>query len=263
MIKFAKLAVDETIHGLRYRPLWLALAWEDLRQRYRRTLLGASWAVISFAIFCGVKIAIFSQFTARGTSNFSSYVILGFFAWQFIAAIITEGCSAFSSSRAYIRGSPLPITIYIFQAIARISYLSAYCGVAAIVLIVIVGQRFEISSLTVFPAVALYLLTAFPAVMILATFSTLFPDAEQLIKTAMRMIFFLTPIVWVPGQNAFLSKVAAYNPFTHYVAVMRTPIVEGFIPWDSWAIVTAVSLGLWIVALVAYGRSRDRIPFLI
>src|SRR5690242_8335587 len=51
----ARGALDDWMRALRSPALWANLALEDLRDRYRRTVLGVAWIAISFALFVAVK----------------------------------------------------------------------------------------------------------------------------------------------------------------------------------------------------------------
>src|SRR5678815_1591299 len=72
--------------GLALFPLWSALAIEDLRDRYRRTLLGLTWIIFSFALFVGVKVLVFGL-------------------WTYINAMIMDGCTAYIHARPWILGT--------------------------------------------------------------------------------------------------------------------------------------------------------------
>ena len=74
--------------------LWVNLALEDLRDRYRRTVLGVMWVVISFALFVAVKVLVFGQMSAASNREFAIFVTLGFGAWTFISSMVADACNA-------------------------------------------------------------------------------------------------------------------------------------------------------------------------
>ncbi|MCW2678408.1 MAG: type transporter, partial [Modestobacter sp.] len=43
-------AGDDLIDGWRQRELWGHLGWQDIRQRYRRSVLGPIWISITMAV---------------------------------------------------------------------------------------------------------------------------------------------------------------------------------------------------------------------
>ena len=54
-------AVSDWKRALSMWRLWVALGHEDIVDRYRRSLLGTAWVVLSFALFVGVKLSVFGQ----------------------------------------------------------------------------------------------------------------------------------------------------------------------------------------------------------
>ena len=55
-------AVRDLIDGTRAYPIWGRLGWQDIRQRYRRSLLGPFWITISAA----------ARFAPRNLRTFSA-----------------------------------------------------------------------------------------------------------------------------------------------------------------------------------------------
>src|SRR5690606_25515834 len=78
--------------------LWTALGFEDLSERYRRTLFGISWVLMSFAVFVGVKIAVFGQMAPVPMAEFALFVTLGFGLWTFISTVVVDACQAYIQS---------------------------------------------------------------------------------------------------------------------------------------------------------------------
>ena len=43
-------AIDDIANGIRERELWGHLGWQDIKQRYRRSVIGPLWITVSMAI---------------------------------------------------------------------------------------------------------------------------------------------------------------------------------------------------------------------
>ena len=43
-------AVDDLREGFRQHELWLLLGWQDIKQRYRRSMLGPLWITVATAV---------------------------------------------------------------------------------------------------------------------------------------------------------------------------------------------------------------------
>ena len=79
----------------------------------------------------------------------------------------------------------------------------------------------------------------------------------------MRLMFFVTPILWMPGQNGILAGAARINPMTHYLAIIRDPLLYNQWPETSWWVVLAVNAAGVAAGMIAYASTRRKIAFWI
>jgi ABC-type polysaccharide/polyol phosphate export permease len=212
-------------------------------------------------MFIAVKYYIFSSINRVNETYFLVWLILGYWSWQFITSVTTEGCNVFINAKGWIDGTRLPLPVYCFQSITRETIVWAYAAGAGLIILGWLGYPKTWMALASLPAIPFFLATA-PAVQLLfGTISAGARDVAQIIKTVMRVAYFMTPILWIPSENGHLKWIAKFNPFTHYVALVRTPFMEGTIPWDSWLFATLTTLALWVVALSVFAANRKKIIF--
>lgn len=273
----ALVAPPQTAQRLRARPVedgvfqlprtlelwrfWLALAWQDWRRRYRRSALGAAWVFISFALFVGVKIMIFGAMSRQEIGFFSIWLSVGFLTWVYISSNVVEGCNVFIASSRWIKGANIPYLAYVFQSVTRsvIQFVLSF-GVVAIALFFVPPPDPWIA-LTALAALPALVLSALWVQVLLGVFCARFRDAVHLTQTAVRLLFFLTPILWVPSDFGRFGDFAVYNPFTHYIAIIRDPLAYGVIPWMSWGVVGAITAVGFAAAAAAFAANRHRIVF--
>lgn len=262
-IRALRTALADLGDGLLRWRVWSALAWEELRERYHRTLFGAAWITLSFAAFTAAQSIVFSKIANQPISFFAVYVATGFLAWQFCNGVVVEACDIFRRSDAWIRGMRLPLSLFVLQAVARqlFAFLLASLVVAGVLLLF----RWPLSpaALMLVPAVAAYAVNAAWVTLALGVICARHRDIGQLAQTAMRILFFLTPIIWTPAQVGQLEVYVWLNPFTHYVAILRAPIMDGSLAGESWFVVLAITLAGWALALGLLAAFRRRIVFWI
>lgn len=246
--------------GLALFPLWSALAIEDLRDRYRRTLLGLSWIIFSFALFVGVKVLVFGQLTAVPAAEFGLFVTLGFGLWTYINAMIMDGCTAYIHARPWILGTATPYPVFLLQAVLR-NWI-----IFTLILLVMAASLYwkptpwTPAMLWAIPGLGIYLITSLWLAAILAPLCARYRDFYHAVQTGMRLIFFATPILWMPASSGKLALIARLNPISHFVAIVRDPLMYDRVPADSWMLVLIVNaVGLLVGALI-YAASRRRIP---
>ncbi|GLQ54968.1 ABC transporter permease [Devosia nitrariae] len=253
------VAFHDLASGFRQWRLWTALGYEDLRHAYRRTLLGLVWIGVSFGTFALVKILIFSGLNDQSTQLFSTWVVAGFLSWQFISATITSGANVFIASEGWIKGVRLPMSTYVYQNIFKIGLQDLISLVVAIALIVLFGYYNPIGILLSLVAIPMYVLTAVPVQLLLGMLCVFSRDLQQFINTGIRLLFFATPIIWMPAPNTVLAQVSYYNPFSYFLSLFRTPILEGVIPLDAILVWFFTTLTLWGVALFVFKSYRSQL----
>lgn len=247
--------------SLRRWRLWTALGHEDLQERYRRTLFGILWVVISFAVFVAVKVAIFGQLTAVSTAEFGLFVTIGFGLWSYISSMVTDGCAAYIQARPWILGTITPYPVFILQAIYRNCITFAMIMVVIVIALFFKHTPWTTTMLWSVPALLVYPLTSIWLTCLLAPLCARFRDMHHAIQTFMRLLFFATPILWMPSSNARLAEIARWNPMAHFVDLVRDPLLYNTVPWDSWGVVLAINIIGFPLGFLAYARSRPNVIF--
>ncbi len=254
-------AIDDWSRSFRLFPLWSNLALEDLRDRYRKTVLGTVWTVLSFVLFVAVYVLVFSQMASAAKPEFALFVTLGFGLWSYINAITVDACTAYLHSRAWVLGTAIPYPVFLLQAVLRNCLIFALILVVMALALIWKPTPWSAAAWFAVPGLLVYLLTSVWLTAILAPLCARYRDLQHAIQTGMRLLFFVTPILWMPGTSRTLGRVAQLNPVTSFVEIVRAPLLYDRVPLDSWAIVLGVNaIGLALGVLV-YALTRKRIAY--
>jgi ABC-type polysaccharide/polyol phosphate export permease len=248
------------------RPFWTALAQEELRVRFRRTSLGPFWATLSFAVFLGVKTLIFGQMAIdMDVARFAVFLALGFWAWNYISGVVAGGATSLITAEPWLQGMRLPASLFAMETTARELQLFAASGVAVIAVLILARVAPDpVAALSLVPAIVLYAVTGFFTCLLLGVAALRHRDLVQVVQTLMRVLFFLTPILWTKGLIDRLGeagRVLQLNPFTYYLDILRGPIVTGEIPWASWVICLACTSVIAIAGFIVFAHSRRRLAY--
>jgi len=250
----------EIFHTILTPYTWVAFAWEELRDRYKRSIIGLLWIPIAFLLFVGVKVLVFSKLNSVGLEVFTIHVVVGYWIWQSINSTIIDSCNVFVRSGGFIKSSPLPYTVYILQGIFRNGVPFFYNFIIVFATIWLVTGRPNWSLFWVFPIFLIFFLNSIWLGMFLGVMAARFRDILHFTQTVMRLLFFLTPIIWMPEQLGRLGQtIAFYNPIAHFISIVRTPVSTGTIPLTSWIIVFSVTFVGWFIGLHTYAKTKRSI----
>lgn len=249
--------------GLARGGLWFRLAMTDIQQTYRRSIFGAAWIALSFGAFVLVKIFVFGSFVPGDVSYFSMWVAIGFWVWMLVQGAVVDGCNVFVNSRSWILGTSLPLSIYVFQAITRVMLRFIW----SIPVIAIVIWHYDVvptvTWLWAIPGLILIVMNIIWAQIFLGVICARFRDVAHLVQSIMLVMFFLTPILYIPSMLKDKAYLLVYNPFTHFLALMRGPMVDNVFPVLAWHVTGSITIIGWIVALVTYQTMGRKVPFMV
>lgn len=260
MYSIYKSACEDLKATLKLKRVWIALAAEDISDAHKRTTLGPIWLLLNYLAFVGAFT--FVVLSENNDPNSITYMSLGLFIWFFMSDILTNATNLFIKEESFIKGSALPLSLYVMRLFMQACTRSFYSGIGCLFILLIFGVGINfgwlLSILTI-----LLLLVITPAVIIVFAFiGVFFPDAKFLVQNAMRVGMFLTPIFWTyEGSGGIRYIFYFWNPFTYFLDIIRTPIIHGYIPIQS--LFTCCALGgiFWGLAIFLLGRFKKEVVF--
>lgn len=252
-------AVADLRGGLRKRAIWLELAREDIDDSHRQTWLGPAWLVLNFLIFLGALYLIFG----RRDENFLAYLASGLVIWVFVNELLSQSVAVFLHNESFIKGTTLPLSVYVLRLSARSLLRASYALVTAMIIIAIFSPLPSLAALSIIPAIALIALTTPAVVMLMGVLGAYFPDMQFVVTNMLRIMMFLTPIFWTPSGDGIRQLLYTVNPLTYFIEIVREPLVSGTVPLHAWGVASLLSVALWLGGLYFLGRCRHQIVFLV
>jgi len=248
-------------NGFLRHTLWLRLAITDIQKTYSRSILGMAWIALSFGLFIGVKILIFGSFANIDGRSFAIWLSIGFWIWTLLSSIVVDGCNSFIAARPWIIGTNLPLSVYVFQTTTR--GLIRFMFALPVIIGILFFYKWGPTSLWLWALVGFFVLiiNCLWVQLFLAAFCTKYRDFSHLVQSVMRVMFFLTPILYTPEQLGDKAYILNYNPFTHYLAIIRDPIYYQKVPILSWQLVIAFTVIGWVIALITFQKMGREVPF--
>lgn len=248
--------------GLARSQMWRSFAWNEIQKRYRRSLLGLAWIVVSYYIFVLAISIFFAGFSAKRGEDFVAYVAIGYAGYTYLIANIMDGCGVFKSARTWIKSTPLPYSTHIYKNAARSLFVFGIQLTAAIVILPFLGWRPSWIMWQAIPALMLFVINALWLQLFFGLLATRWRDVSHLFTAVTRILFFTTPILWVYDERTGLRKLlAGFNPLTHFLEVFREPLMGKPAALESWLVVLGCTVVGWALALFVASRMQRRLPF--
>lgn len=257
----SRKAVKDLMDGLRLHRVWMQLARMDIRQRYRRSILGPFWITITMVLWIIAIGPLYSYLLGIGSRDFIPYLAMGIITWGLISGLLLDGAGAFVSAENLVRSVKLPYTVHILRVLQRNLLIFLHNLLAFVPFMIYLGLWPQWRWLAAIPGVALIMLAGIPTAFLLGTLSARYRDLQQMIASIIQLAFFVTPIFWKPELLKGHAWIADYNPFQLLLEVVRKPIVDGLPPLVVYMRVGVLLLILFALAAPFFARYRRRLAF--
>jgi len=244
--------VTATVSTTRLRrahtPLLLALAWKNVRLRYKSSLLGFVWTLLNPLLFLGIFLLIFGQAFPQ-VPNYAVFALTGLVFWTFFSTVSGHMLGALVENANVLKSLAVPpLAFPLGQLLAGLFNLALSFLPLAFILAWF-GWRPMPSHLLIVPATALFALFIYGLGLGLCALNVYFRDIGLLWNALLPAFFYLTPIAYPPELVPDrLRWIAELNPLYHFITLVRAIIVEGVVPsvhgWGTAALFAVVALGI-------------------
>jgi len=257
------VAVADVLIGATLWRLWGRMGWNDIRQRYRRSMLGPFWLTASMAVMVVSLGVLYAQLFRTPIDDFLPYLCVGLLFWNLASSFMTEGGTIFTTSESYIKQIRLPYSVYVYRSAWSKLIIFAHNFVIYFGVLIYFRIWPGAAGLLAIPAILLVILNGALVTVYVGIVSARYRDIPQFIGSVVQIIFFVTPIIWKPELLSSRRYIADLNPFYHLLEIVRGPLL-GHVPsvqnYLAVILITALNLGL---AGLVFTRYRSRIAYWI
>ncbi|WP_071460845.1 ABC transporter permease [Bacillus massilinigeriensis] len=248
-MKSAILVLKEQIENF---YLVRRLSLYEVKSQNNNNYLGALWEILN----PGIQIAIYwfvFGFAIRGEErsvhgiDFFPWLLSGIILWFFINPAMTQGSRSIYTRIKIISKMSFPVSVIPTYVIFSKLYSHLLLLAISIVLLQFLGYPVSVYYLqlpyflfaTIVLIVSISLLTS--------TLATIVRDVQMVVQSVMRMLLYLTPILWERDLGGFLNVVMKLNPFYYLVEGYRASLL-----YKQWFIYTHWEFTLYFWAVVLF-----------
>jgi len=256
-------AFNDLNAGMARSWIWSRLAYQDIKLRYRGSVLGPFWVTLTNLIMIVSMGAIYGRLFGVDFETFVPYLTAGLLVWQFSSGMIIEGCTTFTAAQDVIQQVPMPFSVQAFRVVYRNLLLLAHNAILIPASILLFRVRLDWHVVEIVPALIVLSFNGLWISLLLGTISTRFRDIPPIISSFVQVLFFLTPIFWPLSAVKDLQYLLALNPFFAAIDVVRAPLMGAAPEPTSWTILLGGAVLGGIVSFLFFARFRDRIAYWI
>jgi ABC-2 type transport system permease protein/lipopolysaccharide transport system permease protein len=256
-------AIADLAAGISRSWIWSRLAYQDIKLRYRGSVLGPFWVTLTNLIMIAAMGTIYSILFHLETATFVPYVMAGLLVWQFIAGMINDGCATFTAAADVIQQVPMPFSVQAYRVVYRNLLLLAHNAIIIPFGLALFAVPVNWHLIELIPALIVLSINGLWLALFLGAISARFRDIPPIVSNVVQVVFFLTPIFWpmdaITGSH--LKLVLVLNPFFAALDVMRAPLLGLASEPSSWPILLACTAVGCLGSFIFFVRFRERIAY--
>jgi lipopolysaccharide transport system permease protein len=240
---------------------WRALAAGDIRSKYRRTLLGPWWITATNAITALIMGLVAGRFLGADMKTYLPHFMVSMTIWSFISSSLNEACGTMISAGGMIKAVDMPLVIHVMRMVHR--NLIIFLHNIAVIPFIWLVYPWPIGWQSLLAPVGLLIVYVFivSASTIISMICVRYRDVQPVMASILQLLFFVSPIIWVPTQIRGGDLIVALNPIAYLLAVTRDPIMGVSPHLLSWS----GAIGFVVVGTIAmayiYTRYRSRVVY--
>lgn len=224
--------IKRTLNTLnKNRFLFAELTKRDFKQKYKRSLLGMGWSVLSPLLTLLVMKLVFTQFFGRNTPHYTTYLFAGNLIFSFFKESTIGGMSALTSNARIF--TKINIPKYMFLLTKNVSSIINF-GLTLLVFFLFAavdGIAFTWKFiLLVYPIVCLVLFNIGMG-LILSALYVFFRDTQYLYDIFTLLLMYLSAIFYrIDDFPAKIQNMFMLNPVFCIIKYVRLIVIDSVIP---------------------------------
>jgi ABC-type polysaccharide/polyol phosphate export permease len=189
------------------------------------------------------------------------FIAAGLISWFFVSGCIGGGPTVFVNAAGLLKERALPVSHCVYQYTLRM-FIEFLARLTVFIPVALLSRFFPGASLIfLIPAFALYFINGLWVNMLLGTLGARYRDIGQIIGPLMMIAFLASPILWPPEMLQGSKYFALLNPITHFVEIVRHPLLGTPPPMISLVAVVAMAIVGWLCTIGLFGLKKNNIVF--
>ena len=231
---------------------------QQMRSRYRGSVLGYAWALLAPFLTLAVFAFVFAVINRMDARTFAPHFFGGYIPWVFFSSATTAATSsivgsAYLITRVRTPKAVFPLSAVILNAVEFLAFLPA-----ALALMVMLGARLSPALLFLPIATAILAVFIIGVSFLFATINVFLRDFLFVWTTASFLWFFCTPIVYPlssiePDKRQWFEL----NPILPFIRLFQDPVAQGVLPsTGTIATACAYALVLFVAGTLIFSRTQ-------
>ena len=215
----------------RHRFLFEELVKRDFKKKYKRTILGMGWSMLSPLLMLLVMKIVFEQFFGRTVDHYTTYLFCGLLTFNWFSESTNGGMRCLFGNASIFTKVNVPKYLFLFSINVQVLLNFTLTLLVFFVFCAIDHVPFTWRFLCLAFPVATMLVFNLGVGMVLSALYIFFRDIDYLWSVALQLLMYGSAIFYtVDKLPPKVQLVFSMNPVYRHIAYIREVVLSGTVP---------------------------------
>lgn len=215
----------------RYQFLFEELVKRDFKKKYKRTVLGMAWSVLSPLLTLLVMKLVFTKFFGRDTPHYTTYLFCGNIVFSYFSEATRSGMEALMGNAHIFTRVTIPKYLFVFSKNVQ-TLINFFLTVAILFLFVGIDRLpFTWKFLCLIYPICCLVGFNIGIGLILSALYVFFRDIKYLYDVFLKLLGYMSAIFYtVDRYDAKVQRLFLLNPVYLFIKYFREIVIESNVP---------------------------------
>lgn len=237
----------------KYQFLFEELVKRDFKKKYKRTVLGMAWSVLSPLLSLLVMRLVFTQFFGRNTPHYTIYLFCGNLVFSYFNESTTQGMSSLMDNASIFTKVNVPKYLFLMSKNVQtlINFSVTLC--VFVLFCVLDGITFTWRWVLLLYPIFMLLFFNIGVGLVLSALFVFFRDIQYLWTVFVQLLMYMSAIFYtIDGYSPMVQNLFLINPVYLFIRYFRKIVIDMAIPsvWFHLLMggytVVVLAIGCWM-----------------
>jgi ABC-2 type transport system permease protein len=215
----------------KHQFLFEELVKRDFKKKYKRTILGVGWSMLSPLLMLLVMKVVFENFFGRTVNHYTTYLFCGLLVFQWFSESTGGGMRSIFGNAGIFTRVNVPKYLFLFSSIIQVFFNFSLTLLVFFVFCALDHVHFTWRFICLLYPMATLLVFNVGVGMILSVLFVFFRDIDYLWRVCLQLLMYGSAIFYpVDRFPPNIQLVFALNPIYRHIAYFREIVLGGVVP---------------------------------
>ena len=234
----------------RHQFLFEELVKRDFKKKYKRTILGMAWSILSPLLMLLVMRLVFTQFFGRNMEHYTTYLFCGNLIFSYFSESTSQGMTSLMGNAAIFTKVNVPKYLFLLSKNVQTLINFGLTMIVFFVFCILDHITFTWKLIFLLYPITLLVLFNIGVGLILSALFVFFRDIQYLWSVFTQLLMYMSAIFYTIDQYSYTVQcLFLLNPVYLFIRYFRKIVIEATIPTIWFHLLMA----LWVAVVLGLG----------